>query len=224
MRTQSTLLKDRYPLFDDETYENKSYYDQLVKRQAEIQQTGESICPGISRYFGNRLPDSWVISANQIGNHFELCMNEFSSHVFCDALAKLTGKKILEKKRRCPVTFIFENIRSCSLYRVNNNQKLIPVNKDKFLPRLSEYANNQVHEFNQDRIWIGIGFYTLLKNRDYLILEIDAEKLTINEGQRQAVLQMFGEKYINLFDAYWQELETTAHDYSSAMHFLKDKL
>ena len=166
--------------------------------------------PKVGRYFGSRLHDSWVMSISYTGDSLTLCLNEFYSHVFCDALVELTNIKIPHERRQCPVSFTFENVRSCSLCRINKNDKVMPINKKKYLPKLTEYLWDEIHEISSQRIKMGIGFWADLpgRQRNNLILEIDAERLVIKEEQRDAVLTMFGEEYISLFDSYWQELES----------------
>jgi hypothetical protein len=58
----------------------------------------------------------------------------------------------------------------------------------------------------------------------YLLLEIEAETLTIDERQRQSVVEIFGEDYLPLFDLFWEELEKRKYfDITTATKFLRTK-
>ncbi len=223
----------KYPLLDALFFHKgnnwgKGYNARQVQELSENYSAFLSTSDGLSGlakvYFGSHLHDSWVKAINYQDRKLEIKFNEFTSHCFVDAICDEFNLNIPHKKRILPVTLNFLNLHHLSISRINGNNKIIPLSKQKFIPELSEYLYDQIIFAEAGRIAAGILFYTGLPgNKSYLLLELCCEEIEIIEAQREAFHTLFNGNYIKIFDLYWEKKQAGNYfDYSVAKRLIEE--
>jgi hypothetical protein len=176
-------------------------------------------------YLNSALHDSIVTSVSYDKDVLSISLDDFSTHCFCNALVKISKMSMVHAKRICPVMLKFDKIRECSLAYINRNNKLIQLSKAKHLHKISSYLYDQVIKLEPDSIFIGILFWATSLRKRYLLLQIKCKRLTIVELQRKAFLELFGDKFIDLYDRYWKQRQKgVLFDYGKSAQFITDYL
>ncbi|MGA1870908.1 MAG: DUF4085 family protein [bacterium] len=225
----TNLFNKKYPLLDSLIcYSGNDYnYDEervkkLSNEYTAFLKSKEDIFPHISKYFNSRLHDSWLQSIDNKNNEINILLNEFSTHCFSDALIEKFSLILPHSKRVFPVCLKFKGIKYYSISWINRNSKILPLKKEKYLPLLTEFLYDEAIVLEQGIISTGMLFVSKSKgNKSYLLLQIECSDLKIEEYQRKAFIELFGEEYLNLFDIYWVEKQKGKYfDYSTALDLL----
>lgn len=231
LNTRNTL-KNRFPLLDllsplIQAAPKDELLTSMWDSHSSFIKSKSDILPAGFLYLNSSLHDSLITSLNYDNNRLCISFNEFSSECFCIALNDLAEINLSHKKIVLPVSFSFEQIKSYSLYYVNRNNKLIKVNKTINIRRLTEYLYDEIIELEPGSISIGIFFVAKgpSKRKMFLILEIKSKKLIIEEFQKETFLNLFGGKFVDLFDEYWSERQKgVLFDYSESVDFIEPRL
>jgi hypothetical protein len=223
---QETRLKVKYPLLH--WYIQNDAEDPfplaLYNRQRDILQAGEAITPYGNMFLSSMLHDSWVLSIRESGGQLTIELSDFSTRCLCHAIYDVCGKKQDSKSFVMPLTLTFDGVSLCVLNRVNRNVKVLPIRKDKYVPAISEYLYDEVTQLDEAGVALGIVFWRRSSRLMQVILEVEAQRLRIQEQFRAAFLSTVGNDYESLFDAYLtQRSNGKSLDYSSALEFLKSE-
>jgi hypothetical protein len=227
----ANLFKNKYPLLDSLIYFKgnnwgKTYNESQRKKLADgydsFISSKHNIDDRIKNYFRSRLHDSWVEKISYQSNLLSITLNEFSSHCFADAISEHFNLNIPHKKRLLPLTLNFLKVKDLSVSWINGNSKILPLNKDKFMSKLSEFLYEEIIVFEKDKIVIGMLFWTGMKgNKSYLLLQVECEDLYVEEAQREAFKLIFNNNYLDLFDLYWAKRQSGMYfDYSTAIELI----
>jgi len=223
----------KYPLLDalifhkgnnwGEKYDERQTQE-LSKKHSALVSSSTGLSALAKVYFGSRLHDSWIEGINYQNRKLEIKFNEFTSHCFVDAICDEFELNIPHKNRVIPVTLSFLNLHHLSISRINGNNKIIPLSKQKFIPKLSEYLYDQIIFAESGKIVAGILFYTGLKgNKSYLLLELCCEEVEIIEAQREAFHKLLKGNYVEIFDLYWKKKQVGNYfDYSVAKKLIEE--
>ena len=178
----------------------------LYEKHKDLLQSAEQWHLSISNFLGSKLHDSWIISIDSTKGDLTIKVNDFIGHLFFDAVVACRDVKIPHKQRVCEVSLVFKNVKRFSLNYINRNDKIIPVKASKYFKYINEYLYDEVLEVAQDKIMMGIVFDAQTPDRDKssMLLELEAEKLLIEDNRRIAIVEAFGENTAKLFDEYLQ--------------------
>ena len=215
MNTSAFIVEDKIHAI----YEN----GKLVNQHAEIKEYQEYLETYVLGINFITFSQTVIISKTKYTPFMKLRSGErrqfvesiLNIEVFGDML-KLQTKKISDLK--------FLNLHHLSISRINANNKIIPLSKQKFIPELSEYLYDQIIFAEVGRIAAGILFYTGLPgNKSYLLLELCCEEIEIIEAQREAFHTLFNGNYIKIFDLYWEKKQAGNYfDYSVAKRLIEE--
>lgn len=230
----NNIFKNKYPLLDSLIYfkgnnwgedYSESQRSKLSEKYASFISSENNFDEITKQYFGGRLHDSWVEKISYQSDQMSIVLNEFSSHCFADAIVEGFNLNIPHKKLIFPVALNFSKIKNISISWVNGNSKIIPLNKEKFIPKLSEFLYDQIITLEENKISLGMLFWSGLKgNKSDLLLQVECEKVNVDESQREAFIKIFGDKYLDLFDLYWAEKQSGNYfDYSTAIELINKK-
>ncbi len=228
------VFKNKFPLLDSSIYFKgnnwgESYSDsqreKLYKNYLKFIASKNDVVSNVATYFGGKLHDSWVTEVYYKNNQIGIALNEFASHCFSDAICEEFNIKIPHKKRILPIILNFSRVKKFSVSRINNNSKILPLKKEKFLPKLKEFLFDEIIILDKNKIEIGIIFWSGLNgNKSELLLQIECENLEIIQSQRKAFEILFKGKYLNLYDVYWeQKLKGKNFDFSVAQKLIREK-
>lgn len=180
--------------------------------------------PKVAAYFNDSIHDSPVLSAELNRDTFHICLNDFPSYCFVDALCDLTDIKIKPKDRILPVEIIFRNLNKFSVSKLNNNQKTIPLSFNKFKKYINSYLYSEFKELNNDKVDLGL-IFTLAKKPNTILFEIDCSKIEFIEKQEEFVMKYFDNTYLSLFKKFEiKRLAGEYFDYSIALEFIKKEI
>ena len=234
LKNMNNIFKEKYPLLDSsfgfqgnnwgESY-SPSEAKELFEKYASFIASKKSILETIELYFGSRLHDSQVEYIEYRENKLAITLNEFASHCFADALDETYSLGVPHKKRVFPVSICFSGIERCTISWINKNSKILPLNKEKYFPKLSELLSDQIIAFSDKFIEVGFLFWTMHGgNKSNLLLEIKAQKLEIFEHQRNAFEKLYSGRYLDIFDYFWQEKRKGKYfDYSVAKQLINER-
>ena len=223
------IFDKKYPLLDSLIcYKGNNWEDDedkiklLGEQYSAFIESKARMFPNIQLYLDSRLHDSWVQSIEFNGFDLIISLNEFSTHCFSDALSEKFSLNIPHKKRIFPVCLRFQEIKHYSISWLNRNGKILALSKEKYVPKLSEFLYDQATVLETGDIRIGFLFWSRIKgNKSYLLLQIESKDFQIEEFQRQAFLNLYGERHIKLFDTFWKEKQKGVYfDFSSALDFI----
>ncbi|MCF7955930.1 MAG: hypothetical protein K9M75_09030 [Phycisphaerae bacterium] len=222
-------LYSKYPLLNYSLSDyNQDAYDNIAvplwKKEKELLTTNQSFLPSIERYLQSGLHDSEMISFAYNYQTVTINFDEVQCSDFYWAftdIMKLPG--IIPV---FPVSLIFHNIRNFTAYKVNRNNKLLPVSKNKWLPRIYDYQTEHVIDVTPSSISIAIVVSSKYKYNCYIVLEIEAERLEIKENQREVFKEHLGEKHLPIIDKFIKEMDNGKrfYDCSVAEAFIKKNL
>jgi hypothetical protein len=203
--------------FDKESYEwKKAAFKQF-----------ETVYPLCSRYFNSYLHDSSVLSIKyQKGKLLEIRLNDISYIDFCWAFVKHQNIKSSIKKWVFPVVWRFQDLKRCSVFQVNRNNRFLPLSAEKYLPKMRTFLYDELQEISPKRIHIGMEFTTSVcwKNRmrGVMYLEVEAGQLVIQHDQDTAIQSIFDARYLELLKLFQKETQKGVYfDYSIAWDFIE---
>lgn len=204
-----TRLRSRYPLLYWYLYgasEGDAALKDRYARMRALLQDNASTAPQASLYLSSLLHDSCVLGIREAPGRLSIELDDCSAHCFCDAVAHVHGLTCRKKRPAMPVALTFEGLSSCVLNRLTGNRKLLPVSRKKYMPAIAEYLHDEVTRFDENGIALAIAFWRCpAKSRNCVILEVEAEKLCIQDRFRDAFVKTVGTGHEGLFDAYLSE-------------------
>lgn len=228
----NNIFKNKYPLLDTLIYSKSnswgeiytdSYREECSKGYSKFIDSEFEETPFVKNYFNFGLHDSWVTNIHFNQEQLEITFNDFQTHCFVDALLEVSNEKIQHKKRILPVSLSFKKIKKLSVAWVNQNSKILYLNKDRYLPKLKEYLYEQVLTVEPDKLSVGILFLSGLKgNKSYLLVEIECERISLDEQQRNAFIKLFSGNHLALYDSYRTQRNNGSYfEFSTSLEFIE---
>jgi hypothetical protein len=151
-----------------------------------------------TKYFDSKLHDSWVLETSITGNLFSIRLNDFSTHVFADALIEKKGLNIDHEKLVFPIQLDFKTNSKASFNLVDDDGYLTEIEPTK--PDV--YLYEQVVSIKNNIIELAFNFWKDSKGRkpgqDILLL-ISATDIIVSEQKDLAWNKLFGTE----FDGYY---------------------
>jgi hypothetical protein len=153
------------------------------------------------KYLG-RLHDSWVLETNLTADKFSIILNDFTTHVFADALIDKKKIEIDHDKLIFPVQLDFEtsNLTYNLVDEFGNIRKIKPT-------IINDYLDEQIISVDNERAEIGVVVWKRgsgNKRGQHILLLMSTKKADVTENQNVAWTNIFGHK----FDAYYDYFKT----------------
>lgn len=219
-------LETRYPLLH--WYLNSAretghpFPESRYRSMRELLRSDRVIAPGAEGFLACGLHDSRVLGLDEFPGCVCLRLDDFSTHCFCDAVAHAHGLAHANPRPVMPVTLTFHGVSACRFYRLDRNFELVPTNKQTDRATLSEYLYDEVSRLDETGIAVAIVFWrSSVQRHPYVILEVEAKALQIEEQFRDAFVAVAGEMHEELFGAYMIERKQgNVFDFSGAVDFL----
>jgi hypothetical protein len=150
------------------------------------------------KYLG-LLHDSWVLKTNITSDKFSITLNDFTTHVFADAIIEKHSLNIEHDKLVFPIQLDFE-ISDLSFNTVDeegNIQRIKPLFVD-------EYLYEQI--ITVDNKNIAVGLVVWKNNNDnpgqHILILLSAKSILLTEQQDKAWKDLFGDKYNDCFNYF----------------------
>lgn len=150
------------------------------------------------KYLIDKLHDSWVLETSVTENLFSIRLNDFSTHVFADALIKKKSINIDHEKLVFPIQLDFKTNARPSFNLVDDEGYLTEIEPTQ----LNVYLYEQIVSYKNNTIELAFNFWKDSKGRkpgqDILLL-ISATDIIVSEQQELAWHKLFGIE----FDGYY---------------------
>lgn len=150
------------------------------------------------KYLIDKLHDSWVLETSLTENLFSIKLNDFSTHVFADALIEKKGLNIDHEKLVFPIHLDFMTNSRASFNLVDDDGYLTEIEPIQ----LNVYLYELIVSYKNNTIELAFNFWKDSKGRkpgqDILLL-ISATDIIVSEQQDLAWNKLFGTE----FDGYY---------------------
>ncbi|MDH3349808.1 MAG: hypothetical protein OEM02_17100 [Desulfobulbaceae bacterium] len=215
------LFKSNYPLISSlTTYDNNyKFDDDLISRHTVAHKEKINAFENnelFSRYFGSILHDSPIIQICNDKDLLQIKVNDYQCFDFASETCHAFGIKVPRKKLIFPLTLKFHHPK-IQLSRINKNDKLIYVNKTKYIPKLAYWLHDEFQFISEKNIKVGIlaEKRPCKGNKGELLLEVDSSSIEAHEEQKESYLNIFGKAYLqywNRFREQWKSQGYLAHE------------
>lgn len=191
------IIADNFVDFDADSETRENYFQLLTENSSRL---------GIYNKYLSSLHDSWFIKTELTDNKFTTIINDFTTHVFAEALIDKKGLKIDHKNLIFPLHLDFE-ITDLSFNSVDDDgfiSKIEPTD-------INEYLCEQILSVDSERISIGLVVWKNNmgnKQGKQILILISAKNITVTEFQHKAWTDLFGNKYNDYFEYFKSQLVT----------------
>lgn len=190
------IIADNFVDYDADSETRENYF-QLLKNSSRL---------GIYYKYLSSLNDSWIIKTELADNKFTMIINDFTTHVFADALIDKKGLKIDHKDLIFPLHLDFEK----------TDLSFNSVDDDGFISKIeptdiNEYLCEQILSVDSDRISIGLVAWKNNKGKKQgkqILILINAKNINMTEFQHRAWTDLFGNKYNDYYEYFKSQLAT----------------
>jgi hypothetical protein len=151
------------------------------------------------KYLIDKLHDSWVLETIVTENLFSVTLNDFSTHVFADALIEKKSLNIDHEKLVFPIQLDFKTSSKASFNLVDDDGYLTEIETTK----LDVYLYEQIVSIENNIIELAFDFWAKSKGKkpgQNILLLISATDIIVAEQQDLAWNKLFGTE----FDGYYQ--------------------
>jgi hypothetical protein len=147
------------------------------------------------KYLICKFHDSWVINTNISDNLFSVILNDFSTHVFADAIIEKKNLNIEHEKLVFPIQLDFKTNAKATFNEVDDDGNLTEINPVK----LDEYLYEQIISIENNKVEIAFEFWKAKPGKRFILL-LTATEIVVLEKQDNAWKGLFSSE----FDDYYQ--------------------
>ena len=159
------------------------------------------------KYLICKFHDSWVIDTNINDNLFSVTLNDFSTHVFADAIIEKKNLNVNHDKLVFPIQLDFKTNTKVTFNEVDDYGNLTEIEPLK----LDEYLNEQVVSIDNDKIEFAFTFWKTFqedKPGQRFVLLLIATEIIISERQDLAWQKIFGSDFDNYYHYFKQHFDS----------------
>jgi hypothetical protein len=153
----------------------------------------------LSKYLDCKLHDSWVLKIKKTKNNYSIFLNDFSTHVFADALIERKGLKIDHDKLVFPLLIEFIGNLEVAHYTVSFPKGTL---HETNTLKMGEYLYEQVISIDKDKFEFAFVFSSKKYRSPNILLFLTSQEILITEKQDEAWQQIFGSKFDNYYQYY----------------------
>ncbi|MCB9261775.1 MAG: hypothetical protein H6607_05310 [Flavobacteriales bacterium] len=178
----------------------------------------------LKKYLIGKLHDSWITSFKLGDEKLLIDLNDFSTHVFSDAIVERLDIKINHDKLVFPVTLEFMGNVKVEFFQVEENGDLIEIDQISF----SEYLGEQLLKLNPNRIEIAFELWHDNPGKDLpgdrILAMVSAKELKLIENQDKAWNEIFEKTYDNYYQYFKEQFESDRYvsDYSECLKVIDE--
>ena len=167
------------------------------------------------KYLICKLHDSCVVESTQDFDNFKIKLNDFSTHVFADAIVERKKNEIPHRKLVFPLTIELKGELEFTYNTVDDNGFLNEID----IVEINEYLYEQVTKLENNRIEIVFVFWAK-RLREKIVIIASCKKLVITENQDQTWNKIFGNKYDDYYQYFKEQFDSERY-VSDIEHCLK---
>lgn len=210
------LLADDFVDLDEPIFDYSQYSKLVGDRSGQL--------GNLKKYLIRKLHDSWITNFELDEEMLQIDLNDFSTHVFSDAIVERFEIEIDHDKLVFPVTLEVKGNLKVEFFEVEENGDLRGIDQIS----LSEYLGEQVLKLNPDQIEIAFEFWH--DNPDYdlpgeiILVLVTAKELKLIENQDKAWNEIFGNTYDSYYQYFKEQFESDRYvsDYSECLKLVDE--
>lgn len=178
----------------------------------------------LKKYLIGKLHDSWITNFKLDEEMIQIDLNDFSTHVFSDAIVERFDIKIDHDKLVFPVTLELKGNLKVEFFQVEENGDLKTIDQISF----SEYLGEQLLKLNPDQLEIAFELWHDNPDEDLpgdrILVLVSANELKLIENQDKAWNEIFGNTYDNYYQYFKEQFESDRYvsDYSECLKLVDE--
>ncbi len=178
----------------------------------------------LKKYLIGKLHDSWITSFNLEEEKLHINLNDFSTHVFSDAIVEKFNIKIDYDKLVFPVTIEIKGDLKVDFFQVEENGDLKTIDQIS----CSEYLGEQILKLSSNQLEIAFELWHDNPDEDLpgdrILMLVSAKELKLIENQDKAWNEIFGNTYDNYYQYFKEQFQSDRYvsDYSEYLKLVDE--
>ncbi len=181
-------------------------FEQSQNDQERYRELYNKSASRLGKYFDYlpRLHDCWFIETKLTKNRFEMKLNDFTTHVFADALIKKKKIKIDEDKLIFPLSIDFE-ITNLTFNKVDEDTGIITEIEPT---EIHEYLYEEILSVDTNNIELAIVVWkeNMDKAGEQILILLSVKEVILTEFQDEYWQKLFGNKYSHYYQYFKSQL------------------
>jgi|SRR5690554_1084070 len=216
IQTIAPFLAEDFIDLDDPIFDRDKYSILLTENSARLK--------NFRKYLIWKLHDSWITNLEIKSDKFEMKLNDFSTHVFADAIVEKFKIDIEHDKLDFPVIIELKGNLNIGFFRVKENGDLESVDPIT----VDEYLGEQILKLNNDLIEIAFELWHSNPNEDFpgerILVIVSAKEINLIENQKKSWNEIFGNKYDDYYQYFKEQFESDRYvsDYTECLKLVDE--
>lgn len=205
MNRQKNILTVAPFLADDFVEASEIVFD--VDQYQQFIQDNKQRFGLFGKYLICKFHDSWVIETNITDKLFSITLNDFSTHVFADAIVEKKNLDIEHEKLVFPIRLDFKTESKVTFNEVDDDGNLTEINPVK----LDEYLYEQITSIDNNKVELAFTFWKTFqedKPGQRFVLLLTATEIVVTEKQDLAWQQIFGSDFDNYYQYFKKHFDS----------------
>jgi hypothetical protein len=171
------------------------------------------------KYLTCKFHDSWVIDTNISDNLFSITLNDFSTHVFADAIIKKRNLDIEHEKLVFPIQLDFKTNAKATFNEVDEDGNLTEINPVK----LDEYLYEQIISIENNKVEIAFEFWKAKPGKRFILL-LTATEIVVTEKQDNAWKGLFDSEFEDYYQYFKKQFDSDRYvsDYTKCLELVDE--
>jgi hypothetical protein len=214
--TIAPLLAKNFVDLQESIFDTKEY-NNFLSQNSEILGL-------LNKYLIGKLHDSWIINLEKTSDKLRVRLNDFSTHVFADAIVEKFNIDIEHDKLVFPVSIELQGDLKIEFNQVDEKGNLHKTEQIS----VDEYLGEQVTILSKEQKEIVFELWHSNENDDLpgerILLIASANELKLIEEQEEAWNQIFGNEYDEFYQYFKDQFESDRYvsDYSECLKLVDE--
>jgi hypothetical protein len=200
IQTIAPFLAEDFVDFDQPDFDRDKYFRFIKENTDQLEKFG--------KYLIGKLHDSSVIDLEIKSDKLKMRLNDFSTHVFADAIVEKFKIDIDHDKLVFPIILELSGNLRVEFYRVNEKGDLETISHIS----IQEYMGEQILRLKKDRIEIAFELWHSSHNADLpgerILLLVFANELKLSEEQGKVWSEVFGNQFDGFYRYFIEQFES----------------
>jgi hypothetical protein len=200
IQNTAPLLADDFLDLEESIFDHDKYSELLEEKSDKL--------GNFKKYLIGKLHDSWIINLEIQSEKLKISLNDFSIHVFADAIVEKFNLGIEHDKLVFPMHLEQSGKLKVEFYRVKENGDLECINPIS----VDEYLGEQVIKLTDEHKEIAYELWHSNENEDLpgerILMIVSSTNLKLTEDQDKAWIKIFGNVYDDFYQYFKYQFES----------------
>jgi len=216
IQTIAPFLADDFVDLDEPIFDTDKYSVFLTENSTRLK--------NFKKYLIWKLHDSWITDFEIKSDKLKLNLNDFTTHVFADAIVEKFQVDVEHDKLVFPVILELKGNLNMEFFRVEEDGDLESIDQIS----VDEYLGEQILKLNNDLIEIAFELWHTNPNEDLpgerILMIASAKELNLTENQDEAWNEIFGKKYDDYYQYFKEQFESDRYvsDYTECLKLVDE--